>query len=139
MLRSSQTSLKLDYRSDDEQKSHEVSLYDQKALKLYRWYRTNQEEKSYKLLDGNIGYVTLATIRPEDVPEIKKSFANTNGMIIDIRTYPSTFVPFTLGSFFVSKSTPFVKFSMPGSQNPGEFMLTKSLEIPGDKKGYKGK
>ncbi|MDR2148522.1 MAG: hypothetical protein LBE91_18930 [Tannerella sp.] len=37
-------------------------------------------------IDGNaIGYVTLANIKKEDIPEIKKSFGNTKGIIIAIR------------------------------------------------------
>ena len=76
---------------------------------MYRWYRKN-DNISFKMLDNNIGYVTLQSIKEEDIFKIKEDFKDTKGIIIDIRNYPSTFVPFTLGSYFVSSSTPFVKF-----------------------------
>lgn len=91
------------------------------------------------MLDNNIGYVTLQTIKEEDIAQIKDEFKNTMGIIIDIRNYPSTFVPFSLGSYFVSSSTPFVKFTNGNIDNPGEFTFTSNLEIPSQGKTYKGK
>jgi C-terminal processing protease CtpA/Prc len=44
-----------------------------------------------------------------------------------------------LGSFFVSSSTPFVKFTNGNVDNPGEFTFTNSIEIPSQGKTYKGK
>lgn len=90
-------------------------------------------------MDNNIGYITLVSIKDDDIPKIKEEFKNTRGIIIDIRNYPSTFVPFKLGSFFVSSPTPFVKFTNGNINNPGEFTFTKELEIPNAEELYKGK
>ncbi|HDZ14609.1 MAG TPA: peptidase S41, partial [Pricia sp.] len=91
------------------------------------------------ILEGNIGYITLANIKEEDIPDIEKSFKDTKGIIIDIRNYPSTFVPFSLGSYFMSEPTAFVKFSNGNIDNPGEFTFTDNLEIPAQGKPYNGK
>ncbi len=139
LIRSSQKTTSITYVSDNESREQTVPLYPKEKLKMYHWYKVNKDEKSYKLLDGNIGYVTLANIKNEDIPEIKKSFTNTKGIIIDIRNYPSTFVPFSLGSYFVSKPTPFVKFTCGNIKNPGEFTFTKLIEIPNDQNHYQGK
>jgi len=139
LLRSSQKTITLKYISDNQNREEEISLFPRKQLNIYSWYKVNKAEKSYKMLDGNIGYVTLANIKEEDVSEIKKGFKDTKGIIIDIRNYPSTFVPFSLGSYFVSKSTPFVKFTQGNIKNPGEFTFTKSLSIPSNKSTYEGK
>lgn len=101
--------------------------------------KANRNEKCYKLLDGNIGYITLATIRGGDILNIKREFKNTKGIIIDIRNYPSTFVPFLLGSYFVSDETPFVKFTIGSVVNPGEFTYTDNLKIPKAEETYQGK
>src|SRR5690554_2636660 len=61
------------------------------------------------------------------------------GIIIDIRNYPSSFVPFSLGSYFVSSSTPFVKFTNGNVDNPGEFIFTENLKIPSKGKTYQAK
>lgn len=139
MLRSSQNSLHLSYVSEGQAYENDVPLYDRSELNIYRLYKVNKNEKSFKLLDGNIGYVTLANIKQEDISEIKKTFENTKGIIIDIRNYPSFFVPFALGSYFVSQITPFVKFSVANLNNPGEFQMKLPLSIPGGKNGYRGK
>jgi C-terminal processing protease CtpA/Prc len=68
-----------------------------------------------------IGYITLETIKETDIFNIKKSFINAKGIIIDIRNYPATFVPFLLGNYFTSKKKPFVKFTIVNANNPGEF------------------
>lgn len=139
LLRSSKNTINLTYISDDQTSEHEVVLYERQKLNMYNWYKVNKDEKCFKLLDGNIGYVTLANIKKDDIVEIKESFKNTKGIIIDIRNYPSTFVPFALGSYFVSKSTPFVKFTQGNINNPGEFTFTETLKIPKDKNQYGGK
>lgn len=133
LVRSSQNIIILKYISDNHVKEKAISLFPADKLNMYHWYKVNKDEKSYKMLDENIGYVTLANIQQEDISEIKKLFKNTKGIIIDIRNYPSTFVPFALGSYFVSKPTPFVKFTQGNIKNPGEFTFTNSLEIPSDK------
>ncbi|MFD2892759.1 S41 family peptidase [Flavobacterium chuncheonense] len=115
-----------------------LNLYPKDSLAIYRWYRKNND-KCFKMLNNNIGYITLQSIKEDDIDKIKNEFENTNGIIIDIRNYPSTFVPFTLGSYFMSTPTPFVKFTNATINNPGEFTFTNNLEIPNEEKTYKGK
>ena len=70
---------------------------------------------------------------------LKKQFKNTKGIVIDIRNYPSTFVPFALGTYFVSSATSFVKFTHGSVDNPGEFTFGKELKIPSKGDTYQGK
>ncbi len=139
LLRSSQTTINLKYISENRAQQLEITLYEKDKLKMYRWYKVNQEEKCFKILDGNIGYITLANIKEEDISEIKKAFKDAKGIIIDIRNYPSTFVPFALGSYFMSEATPFVKFTRGNTDNPGEFIFTNNIEIPSHENAYQGK
>lgn len=139
ILRSNNQEVTLEYtNANATQQNKIIKLYPREALNHYRWYRVG-EEKCYQLLDNNIGYVTLANIQAEDIDPIKEDFKNTKGIIIDIRNYPSTFVPFLLGSYFISSPTPFVKFTTTNLDNPGEFSFTKELKIPNEGKAYSGK
>lgn len=138
LLRSNNRQINIEYVSDGQKKQKDLMLYPQDTLNMYRWYRKD-EALCYKLLDGNIGYVTLKSIKDKDVVAIKEAFKNTKGIIIDIRNYPSTFVPFSLGSFFLSSSTPFVKFTNGNADNPGEFTFTEPIEIPKSKDPFRGK
>jgi len=138
LLRSNNNTINIRYVSSGQTKQNELPLYQSNRLNMYR-YKVSQNEKCYELMDGNIGYVTLATIKNEDIPVIKETFRNTKGIIIDIRNYPSTFVPFLLGSYFVSTTAPFVKFTNGNVNNPGEFTFTPVLEIPKADETYQGK
>ncbi|GGW34692.1 S41 family peptidase [Arenibacter certesii] len=139
LLRSNSTKMEIEHLSEDSNKqTMTLQLYAASNLDIYRWYRKSND-KSYRMLDNNIGYVTLASIKEEDIPKIKEEFKDTRGIIMDIRNYPSTFVPFSLGSYFVSKPTPFVKFTNGNVDHPGEFTFAKELSIPGEGDTYKGK
>ncbi|WP_019539042.1 S41 family peptidase [Proteiniphilum acetatigenes] len=139
LLRSQNQVVNVKYVSSGQIKQKELILYPRANLNMYHWYRVNKDEKCYKLLDGNIGYVTLASINNEDVPVIKETFKDTKGIIIDIRNYPSAFMPFSLAPYFVSSPTPFVKFTNGNINNPGEFTFSSDLNIPGTEEIYQGK
>jgi C-terminal processing protease CtpA/Prc len=146
LLRSPNNTISLNYLSDGQKQQVNVPTYERKNLRMYHWYKVDSTQKCYKLLDGNIGYITLANIKQEDIPKIKKAFAATKGIIIDIRNYPTTFVPFSLGSYFVTEPTSFVKFTTGNPDNPGEFVFREGAKITSEnnrytsgKGGYKGK
>lgn len=98
------------------------------------------DKVAYKLLSDEIGYVFPGKYKNADLPDIKELFKNTKGIIVDMRTYPSDFMPFTFGQYIKSTSSPFVKFSHGQLSKPGLFVYSKALNNgsdTGDK--YKGK
>jgi C-terminal processing protease CtpA/Prc len=139
LLRSNSNNIEIEFVSGNSKpQTKTLKLYPKDSLDIYRLYRKS-DDKSFKMLDNNIGYLTLQNIKEEDISQIKIEFKDTKGIIIDIRNYPSTFVPFSLGSYFISSMTPFVKFTNGSVNNPGEFTFTKELKIPSKGKTYKGK
>lgn len=140
ILRSQDSSSTITVKRNTKTFEKTLELKNQDKVKgYYRWYRRDKEGNSFKMLDNNIGYITLKNIKNEDVPKIKEQFKNTKGIIIDIRNYPSAFMPFQLGSYFVSKNTAFVKFTSGNINNPGEFTFGNNLEIPSQGDTYQGK
>ena len=139
ILRSPKQTININYVSFGQLKQKEILLENRR--KLFRNRNLKEETKSYKFLGSDIGYVTLKSIKEEDVPEIRREFFNTKGIIIDIRNYPSAPVFHSLGSYFVSDATPFVKFTLGNMNNPGEFnFFTHSMyDIPKPEETYKGK
>ena len=139
ILRANEPKIEISYTNvKGEEKSKTLTLYPLDNLNKYRWYK-KEEGSSFKMLENNIGYVTLANIKESDIRQIKKDFKDTKGIIIDIRNYPSTFVPFSLGGYFVSSPRLFAKFSQGNVNNPGEFTMRDGAEIPNNKDSYKGK
>jgi hypothetical protein len=84
----------------------------------------NWKMPMYKLLSPDIGYISLGKIRTDSLPQIFKTFENTKGIVIDIRNYPSQFMPFAMGEYLKSSSSPFVKFTHGSINDPGLFTYT---------------
>ncbi len=138
LLRSREKELEIRFISEAGAQQEKIRLYQFDSLNMYGWYK-RKDEKSYRLLDDNIGYVTLGNIKEADIPAIKKELKDTDGIIMDIRNYPSEFVVFSLGSWFTSSEVPFVRFSNGSIKNPGEFTLTEPLSLPASEGAYEGK
>jgi C-terminal processing protease CtpA/Prc len=100
---------------------------------------TNQKE-GYRMLDGNIGYIYPAKLKENDLDKIKEEFAATDGIVIDMRCYPSTFMTFTYGAWLKPTSSPFVKFTNGSTDMPGMIKYGVTLQNGGGiRKHYKGK
>ncbi|MBW3519844.1 S41 family peptidase [Flavobacterium sp. NKUCC04_CG] len=140
LLRSTKERMTIQYR-DSENKTQTVllHLYDEANLKMYHWYKTDESKPSYHKINEDIGYVTLSTIKDEDVVQIKTLFKHTKGMIIDIRNYPSAFMIYALGQYFVSKPTPFATFIAFNHNNPGEFLFGEPAILEPEEQTYSGK
>jgi C-terminal processing protease CtpA/Prc len=130
LVRSNNNSIHIVYNSSGTIKQKELTMYERPDL--------NMDEPNSKLsydtimIDKDsvfIGYITLETIKDTEISHIKKSFMNAKGIIIDIRNYPATFVPFALGEFFTSKRKPFAKFTTGNLNNPGEFTFSRNVSF----------
>jgi C-terminal processing protease CtpA/Prc len=130
LVRSNNHSIHIVYNSSGTIKQKELTLYERSDL--------NMNEISKKLsydsimIDKDsmfIGYITLETINETEISHIKKSFMNAKGIIIDIRNYPATFVPFSLGNYFTSERKPFARFTTANLNNPGEFNFSRNVSF----------
>ena len=75
-----------------------------------------------------------------ELPAIEKEFENTKGIIVDMRCYPSDFMPFTFGKYIKSEVSPFVKFTSGNPSYPGSFTFSSPISNGGVKGShYKGK
>ena len=136
MLRSRNQTISINYISSNQSKQKDLSLYE--LRNMYRYTYPKDTTRCYKL-SNHIGYITLKRIKEEDIDTIKNDFITTKGIIIDIRNYPSIFVTDSLGSYFVSKNTPFVKCTKANPDNPGEFIFSSPRTIPKPEVTYPGK
>jgi C-terminal processing protease CtpA/Prc len=103
-------------------------------------YIDENQVSGYKPLDSNIGYIYPAKLKEDDLANIEKDFANTKGLIIDLRCYPSTFMPFTYGQWLKSAPSPFVYFTVPNLTQPGSITYGDTLSNGSvNTNSYKGK
>ncbi|MFN3790896.1 S41 family peptidase [Massilia sp.] len=95
--------------------------------------------ETFQLLGEDVAYLKLSSIKSADIPGYMARAAHTRGLIVDIRNYPSDFVPFALGQYFVDKPTPFVRFTVGDLSNPGGFRWGKELSLYPQAARYTGK
>ena len=95
---------------------------------------------TFRLLSDKVAYLRLSSVKSAELARQVEAAAGTQGLIIDIRNYPSESVVFTLGSLLVTKPTEFVRFTNGDLANPGAFHWRPSIPslLPG-KPHYAGK
>jgi C-terminal processing protease CtpA/Prc len=78
--------------------------------------------EAFRLLSGDVGYLKLSSVQSAQTTSYVERSKGTRGLIIDIRNYPSEFVPFALGTLLVDRPTPFARFTAADLNNPGAFV-----------------
>ena len=94
---------------------------------------------TFRLLSDEVAYLKLSSIRIEDLPGYLDAAANTKGLVIDLRNYPSAFVVFALGGHLIDRPLPFVRFTRADPANPGAFQWSEPLTLAPLAPRYRGK
>ncbi|MEO6758489.1 MAG: S41 family peptidase, partial [Saprospiraceae bacterium] len=76
-----------------------------------------------QILEGNIGYVNLGLLQPNQVDEVLEQMKHTRAIIFDVRNYPKGTM-YKIADFLNAAERPFVKFSKPDMDYPGVFQYT---------------
>lgn len=133
LFRTSNDNIKITVKRDGKDIIKNVKCYNDQSM-------FDIKEPSHKLIDGNIGYINPGQLSKNEIDKIMDKFMNTEGIIVDLREYPSEFIVYDLGKMIISKPTIFSKISVPSQSVPGEFIFEKDQIVnPDDKKHYKGK
>ncbi|GHB34162.1 hypothetical protein GCM10008106_14250 [Mongoliitalea lutea] len=100
----------------------------------------NPDPESFKMLTPNIAYLNIKKLTPTELASAFEKIQSTNGLIIDLRTYPEHTLVYDLGAFLVKTPKGFVKGSLPQYNTPGKFYFTQILQInPNPTAFYLGK
>lgn len=94
---------------------------------------------TFQRLSPEVAYLKLSSVKQAEVTAYIDKAAGTKGLIIDIRNYPSEFMPFALGSLLVDKQSPFARFTAGDLNNPGAFHWGEPLSISPKEPRYTGK
>jgi C-terminal processing protease CtpA/Prc len=78
---------------------------------------------SFELLNYDVGYLYAGKFKNADGEDIMKSLADTKAIIVDMRCYPSDFMPFDfIGRYFVPEPVQHVFFTKAVGELPGYFV-----------------
>ena len=139
LTRSPYKNLAINYNYNNISKNINIPLYEKNQLKFKNDTSIVRKIQGYKILKNKITYIDLSKINPNEIPTLQSLIKNSTGIVFDIRNYPKAFVPFLLGSYFVSKPTSFVKFLVGSQKDPGEFSFIKGPVISPAFPLFKGK
>jgi hypothetical protein len=89
LLRSNNPYFNIILNRDRKKLTCNVRAIDVKSFSSYDFdYHTSPFKRSYTLLNKDIGYVFAGNYRNDSLSAIKRMFAGTKGIIIDMRCYP---------------------------------------------------
>lgn len=134
LLNGSTNSVEVEYLRDGKLQAKKVNRY----LKS-EFSKEKPEEPTWKILDGNIGYVNMGILENKEVKKMMKELDATKAIIFDIRNYPKGTL-YNIAERINTEDRPFVKFTVPDLSYPGKFNWEGPLSA-GKKnpKAYKGK
>jgi len=102
------------------------------SYKKYSIPIPNKSKKSdtcFKLINTNISYLYLGSLKVEYLPDLWKEIEKTKGLVIDLRCYPYDFVMGYISNNLMNSNTLFVKASLASIIQPGTFIHTQPLKI----------
>ncbi len=129
MLRSNKDILDVYLKRGTLQMPIKVQLYPKKDIDFYTFYPPSKSA-SVQVIDTKILYINLQNYLPKDFSYVKEMLEKCESIIIDSRNYPQSFVPFTLGSLFVSQDTPFATIKKSGPSSIGSFQQQTVIKVP---------
>ena len=113
-------SVKVEYNREGKVAEKYIYRY---TANLFR--RTNKEFGQWKLLDGNIGYVNLREVYPEDIEGIMTKLKSTKAIVFDLRlgAHDTNYI---LAEYLNPEPKEFAKFIDPDVTYPGRFIWRES-------------
>lgn len=126
LLKTNDTTIQVNYQRGNKTESGTIKAY---APNVINAYQSFAPDSCFRMINKDIAYIYPGNIKNDYLPEIMTTAADTKGLIIDLRSYPSDFIVFTLGSRLVDKNSDFVKFTSGRVDNPGYFIMGAPLQV----------
>ena len=138
LLQTDKESLKIEYLCDSIVKQTEVSTHKKYSVSIPDKY--NKTDTCFRLIEPNISYLYLGSLRDKYLPDLWKEIEKTKGLVVDLRCYPSEYFCDSFGDFLMKNRIQHSKFSVGSISHPGTFTYGGSGYIGRrNKQYYKGK
>jgi len=140
LLQTNEKSLTIEYSNGLENYKTEIPAYKKYSISIPKKYQ--KSDTCFRLIESNISYLYLGSIKKEYLPDLWKHIGNTEGLIIDLRCYPKDVsVIDHLSAYLMSNRATFVKFACGSIIHPGAFTYKRGFNWTGknNKQYYKGK
>jgi C-terminal processing protease CtpA/Prc len=99
-------------------------------------YSDNYDMPSDTVLAGSIGYINPSKLKEDAFDQLRAKMQKTKGLIIDLRCYPTIFMPFIYGSWLKQSPSAFAVTTISNPQAPGSFIATSAICNGGNSSSY---
>jgi len=134
ILRSKQKTSEITFERNGSVSKKNIHFYEPRTYT----FDTDKNDKGYKILERNIGYVNLSVVSPKEVDAMMVSLSKCPAIIFDIREYPQWLVH-ELCAKLTSESKEFAKYIKSDLDYPGRFEWKPTLTTKAGKNSYGGK
>ena len=92
-----------------------------------QWYDPANPLETGLMEGGRIGYIDPSALEQGELETRMKEFAATDGIIVDLRRYPSVFLTYLLAEYINPEPTQFAVMTVPSPATPGVFYLMENF------------
>ncbi len=141
LLRTNENSLDIKFEREGKVGDLRVECFSPDKVKIDRGELFARKGTApFRLIEPDIAYIYPGSLKPGEIKEILAQVGKTRGLIVDLRSYPSDFIVFSLGEYLMPGATSFVKFSEGSITTPGLFTFTDELKVGKDNsEAYRGR
>lgn len=130
--------VKLEFLKEGKTMTRTVNMYNFQNAYKNKDKNVNQEGK-FKMLENNIGYVNMGTLKVKDIPDMIEKLKVAKAIVFDIRNYPNG-TGYEISNFLNSKERKDILFTKPDSTYIGKFKWNGPRPCGYENKNnYKGK
>lgn len=122
LLRSENQTISITVQRDGEEKNFDIQGVSNVPYSIAR-----QPSTSHEILEGNIGLINPSALKEGEISTIMQEFKETEGLIVDLRQYPSAELAYSLSAYLKEIPSPFAILTLP-SQIAAGTMLKKEVQ-----------
>ena len=136
LLRTNENKLKVKFKRGNEINEIIVECFPKETLKNDVIKLFQKQVPPFKLISPDIAYLYPGSLKRGEISNLFVEISKTKGLIVDLRSYPSDFIVFSLSEFLLPTQKSFVKFSTGSITKPGLFTFTDELKVGNENKNY---
>lgn len=132
--------IKLEFLKDGKYTSQAMKWYGYHDSRRNEFKKTTIKKVRFKMLDNNIGYVNMGTIKPRNIPAMIEELKSAKAIIFDMRNYPNGTYE-DISNFLNADKKVFAIYTKPDYKYPGRYQWAEgsTAGIENNKDNYKGK